>query len=128
MFDRLGLEPYKMPASNVVFARSSSEAALSREKARLLSLCWPVHRAVIEKLGASTILCLGVTTGRWVRDYLGANALAGRFVEHNARGWTSEAHFGLTGVCVITVTHPGRVDWRNPAADPTPLVKEMLAR
>jgi len=128
MFDRLGLDPRHVPASNVVFARSNGESALATEKAALLQRCWPVHQAVIERLEASTILCLGGTAGSWVRDYLGANELAGRFSETNARGWASEAHLNSSNVCVITVTHPGRANWRNPAADPSPLVREMLAR
>jgi hypothetical protein len=128
MFEKLGLNPHHVPASNVVFVRSNGEAALAHEKAVLLRQCWPVHQAVIERLGASTILCLGSTAGKWIRDYLGATALAGRFSETNARGWTSEAHLNASNVCVLTVTHPGRADWRNPAADPTPLVREMLAR
>ena len=128
MFEKLGLDPHCVPASNVVFVRSNGEAALAHEKAVLLRQCWPVHQAVIERLGTSTILCLGGTAGKWMRDYLGAAALAGRFRETNARGWASEAHLNAGNVCVITVTHPGRADWRNPAADPTPLVREMLAR
>jgi uracil-DNA glycosylase len=128
MFDRLGLDPRHIPASNVVFVRSNGEAALAHEKAELLRRCWPVHQAVIELLGASTILCLGGTAGKWVRDYVGATELAGRFSETNARGWTSEAHLNQSNICVLTVTHPGRADWRKPDADPTHLVREMLAR
>lgn len=81
-----------------------------------------------QTLGVSTVLCLGGTAGQWLRSLLGATEGAGRFVESNSRGWTSEAHVSAAGMCVITLTHPGRADWRNPAADPTPLVREMLAR
>jgi hypothetical protein len=128
LFDRLGLDPCDIPASNVVFLRSNDEAALAAEKHSLLTKCWPVHQAVINALGVSTVLCLGGTAGQWVRSLLGAKERAGRFVESNSRGWTSEAHVSGGGMCVITLTHPGRADWRNPAADPTPLVREMLAR
>jgi len=128
MFDQLGLDPHDIPASNVVFVRSNNEAALAAEKRQLLEQCWPVHAAVIEQLGATTILCLGGTAGVWVRDYLGAHKWVGHFIERNKRRWTSEAHLGPSGLCVVTVTHPGRADWRNPLADPTPLVREMLAR
>ena len=128
MFDRLGLDLRDVPASNVVFARTNSEAALASEKQELHGLCWPVHRAVIEVLGISTILCLGGTAGRWVRSILRAERYFGRFVEENARGWASEAHLSTEGVCVVTLTHPGRADWRNPDADPTPLVRAALDR
>ena len=128
MFDKLGRDLRAVPASNVVFVRSTSEATLSAEKSALLSKCWPVHDAVIRDLGIRTILCLGTTAGRWVREAVGANQLIDKFQEQNARGWTSEAHLGSDGRAVVTVTHPGRADWRNPNADPTPLLGAVLAR
>jgi hypothetical protein len=128
MFDQLGFDLRDIPASNVVFVRTNSEAALAADKQDLLGLCWPVHRAVIDALAISTILCLGGTAGRWVRSALGANQLCGRFVEDNGRGWASDAHRSGEGRSVITLTHPGRADWRNRAADPTPLVREILER
>lgn len=128
LFDRLGRDPRDVPASNVVFVRSTTEATLQAEKASLLKLCWPVHDAVISHLGAKTILCFGGTAAGWVRDIVGAKTLVGSFREQNNRGWTSEAYLSAENVCVIQVTHPSRANWRNPASDPTPLVLEMLAR
>ena len=116
------------PASNLVFVRSASEADLSAEKERLINICWPVHQAVIDSQNIETILCLGGTAGRWVREVVGATKMVDSFRESNARGWASEAHLAKDGRAVITVTHPGRVDWRNPAADPSPLVRRILER
>jgi len=59
---------------------------------------------------------------------MGASQRIDSFVESNRRGWTSEAHITPDGRAVITVTHPGRADWRNPNADPTALVQRVLAR
>lgn len=73
MLDRLGLEPRQVPASNVVFARSATEAALEAEKAAMLRVCWPVHRAVIEALEVRIVACFGGTADQWVREALGAN-------------------------------------------------------
>lgn len=128
MFDRLQMDLRETPASNLVFVRSATEADLSAEKERLISICWPVHQAVIDSLNIKTILCLGGTAGRWVREVVGATKVVESFRESNARGWLSEAHLAKDGRAVITVTHPGRVDWRNPAADPTPLVQRVLSR
>ncbi len=128
MFEMLGIDLRRVPASNLVFVRSNNEASLAAEKAELMHLCWPVHQVVIEAVKADTILCLGGTAGRWVRDEIGASCRIDSFVESNARGWTSEAHIAPDGRAVITVTHPGRADWRNPNADPTPLVKRVLSR
>ena len=128
MFDQLGRDLRAVPASNVVFVRSATEAALAAEKATLLAQCWPVHDTVIRQLRVRTILCLGTTSGRWTREVIGADRLIDRFQEKNARGWTSEAHVAPDGRAVVTVTHPGRADWRNVAADPTPLVRAVLDR
>lgn len=128
LFDHLGLDLREVPASNVVFVRTNDEASLAAEKQSLLAKCWPVHRMVIETLGIKTVICLGGTAGRWVRSMLDANEFAGKFVELNSRRWASEAHVNAKGTCVLTLTHPGRADWRNPAADPTPLVRELLER
>lgn len=91
MFDRLGVDLRQTPASNLVFARSTSEADLAAEKERLIETCWPVHQAVIDSLDIQTVLCLGGTAGRWVREVIGANKRVDSFLETNARGWTSEA-------------------------------------
>lgn len=128
VFERLGLNLREVPASNVVFVRSTSEETLGREKEVLLKQCWVVHDAVLRSLGIGTVLCLGGTAGRWTREAIGADRLIDRFREQNARGWSSEAHVAPDGRAVVTVTHPGRADWRNPAADPTPLIRAVLAR
>jgi len=128
MFKQLGLSLRDIPASNVVFVRSANEAALAAEKASLLRACWPVHEAVLGALSIRSVLALGTTAGRWIRDALGAHVRIAEFRETNARGWASEAHKAADGRAVITLTHPGRADWRNPAADPTKMVEAVLKR
>lgn len=128
MFRQLGLNLRDTPAANVVFVRSSNEAALESEKPALLRACWPVHEAVLDALGIRSVLALGSTAGRWVREAIGAHTSIGTFKETNDRGWSSEAHQAPDGRAVITLSHPGRADWRNPAADPTGLVEAVLKR
>lgn len=126
MFASLGLDPHAVPASNVVFVRSSTEGTLQAEKAVLLAACWPIHRVVIDALAVRVLLCLGGTVGRWVRAELGATELVDQYHETNQRRWRSEAHRACDGRIVLTVTHPGRADWRNSHSDPTPLVQRAL--
>jgi len=123
----LGLDPRAVPASNVVFVRSSTEAMLEAEKADLLRACWPVHRTVIDTLGIQVLMCLGGTAGRWVRKELGAWERVDGYKETNGRRWSSEAHRAGDGRMVLTLTHPGRANWCNPQSDPTPLVRRALA-
>lgn len=63
-----------------------------------------------------------------IRSFAYADTPFGEFRERNSRGWRSEAHVSGSGMAVVTLTHPGRADWRNPDADPFPLIQEVLAR
>lgn len=128
MLAQLKLDPRQVPASNVVFVRSRNEAALQAEKRHLLTVCWPVHAAVIASLGVRTVVCFGGTAGRWTRERMNANEPIDSYCETNLRGWTSQAHRAPDGRVVATLTHPSRADWTNPDADPTPLVARLLAR
>ena len=103
MFETLGIDLRETPASNVVFVRSANEAALTAEKAALLKSRWPIHAAVLRTLNIRTILCLGTTSGRWVRDAIGAHRLIDSFSEANDRGWTSQAHLAGDGRAVTFV-------------------------
>jgi hypothetical protein len=126
MLASLEFDPRAVPSSNVIFARSSTEATLQKSKDILLQACWPVHRAVIRALGIRVVLCFGGTAGRWARERLGAQQHIDSFQETNRRGWRSETHATGDGRMVLTLTHPGRADWRNPDADPTCLVRRAL--
>lgn len=126
-FDRLGLDPAMVPCGNVVFVRTVRERDLRAERDALLAACWPMHRAVIARLGVRVVVCLGGTAGAWVRDMTGAHTPIDAFVENNRRRWSSRTHRNDAGVQVVTLTHPSRVDWRNPATDPTGLVISALS-
>lgn len=127
MLGSLDLDPRAVPASNVIFVRSSTEASLVANKEALLESCWPVHEAVIEALQIQVVLCFGGTAGGGVRERLGARKHVDSFQETNRRGWRSETHATGDGRMVLTLTHPGRADWRNPDADPSGLVRRALA-
>lgn len=127
MLAALDRDPRAVPASNVIFVRSSTEATLVANKEALLQSCWPVHETVIEALQIRVVLCFGGTAGRWARERLGAQQRVDSFQETNRRGWRSETHATGDGRMVVTMTHPGRADWRNPDADPTCLVRRALA-
>ena len=124
----LGINLRLTPSSNIVFVRSATEAKLKSEKQKLLDACWPVHQAVIDELSIRGIICLGKTAGWWVRERLSAHEELDSFQETNKRGWWSTAHRSPEGRVVCTLTHPGRVDWSNPDADPGPMIVRALAK
>lgn len=127
LFRGLNLAPGTVPCSNLIFVRSRTEADLQREIAVLADRCWPFHAQVMARLRPKVVLCFGGTTGQQVRARLGANTLIDEFVEQNRRGWRSQAFAGAGSVRVVVVSHPSRADWTNPAADPTGLVRSLLA-
>jgi len=127
LFKSLGLNPGRVPCSNLYFVRSPREADITPAEAKELSdLCWPFHAHVIEKLKPRSILCFGKTAGNYVRKKLGANTLVGQFVETNNRHWQSQAFSNSTGVKVVVATHPSIADWTAKDTDPTQLIRESL--
>lgn len=127
LFKSLGLNPGRVPCSNLFFVRSPREAYLTPIEAKELSdLCWPFHAHVIEKLRPRSVLCLGKTAGNYVRKQLRANTLVGQFVETNNRHWRSQAFANATGIKVVVATHPSIADWTAKDTDPTQLIRQSL--
>ena len=110
----------------MVLARTPSEADLARDFERLAQMCWPFHQRVIDRLGVRVVVCFGKRAGNYVRQQFDAHREIDQFIETNNRGWKSTTHQGTDGLKIVTVTHPSRADWRNPAADVTPLVRRAL--
>ena len=128
LLNRLSLDPGKVPASNLVFPRSRQEQGITDELMVLAEVCWRFHQAVIERLRVRAVICFGRTAADFVCRKFDAHNEVGCFVEDNSRGWTSRTFEGPGEVRVIQVTHPSRADWRNPASDPTELVRASLGR
>ncbi|MCW3834942.1 uracil-DNA glycosylase family protein [Sphingomonas canadensis] len=126
MLHILGRDPRLTPSSNAIFVRSTNEGSLGSERDLLLQACWPVHQAVLDSLRVRVVVCLGKTAGALFRKKMDAHNPLDEIRERNARGWASTAHQAPDGRIVISVTHPSRASWINPASDPSPLVAEML--
>jgi hypothetical protein len=128
LFRTLNRDPGRVPASNVVFFRSDQESDIKGQFRELAGLCWPFHHNVIHRLGVRVVVCFGNTAGDWVRDRLNANKHVDSYIENNHRKWQSNAYRNDKGIGVVTLTHPSRAAWTNPASDPTNLVARMLER
>lgn len=127
LLSALGLDPGEVPASNLVFQRSTRESVIDGNMLELSGLCWPFHQAVIDRLKIRTVVCFGKTAGNFVRKQLRANQLMSEFIEKNERRWKSRLFINGTGLTVIEATHPSIADWTAPATDPTELVRKALA-
>lgn len=123
----LGLNVRRVPASNLVFARSSREDSFDGNMEELAHETWPFHRAVIERLGVRVVVCFGKTAGGFVRNKLGAHQLVDSFIEDNNRRWQSALHERAGGLRVATLTHPSIAKWSTRQTDPTVLVRRALA-
>lgn len=126
LFRAIGRDPRTVPASNLIFVRTSRESGLGTETPALVRACWPFHEAVISELGVGVIVCFGGTSGGWVREFLGANRLVDQFTEANDRRWTSSTYANDGGLSVVTLTHPSIAKWDVVATDPTFLVRAAL--
>ena len=126
---KIGKDVGEVPASNVIFKRSTSFSTLQCDAQCLVDMCWPFHQSVIETLGVRIVVCLGKKAGPYVRDKMGAKIKICNFEERNRRGWLSEVHERLgDGLQVVTLTHPSVADWTNAKTDPTGLVVRALRR
>ena len=121
-FRQLNVNPGEVPASNVVFARSSRKATLEGDYTKMATDCWRFHQAVIDGLDVRIVVCLGNDAGGWVRSRLFAHQQIAEFVEDNNRRWTSRLYANSNGLKVAVLTHPSIAAWTNPKTDPTRLV------
>ncbi len=126
LFRQLDLDPGVVPASNLIFLRSSREDELEGDVQELASQCWPFHESVIEKLGVRVVVCLHKTTTGWVCDQVGAHTQMDEFIERNRRRWSSHTFRSSEGITVVGLTYPGIADWTASATDPTHLVLRAL--
>lgn len=126
LIKRLGLDPQKTAASNVVFVRSVRERGIASTFSEVAHLCWPFHHPVIERLGVRVVLCFGQRAGNWVCGRLVAVNCVDEFIEKNKRGWRSRAYRNAKGIAVLVATHPSRADWTKHETDPSDLVRRML--
>jgi len=129
LLNQLGLAARSVPASNLVFVRSARWKHLTRDsKQDLLERCWPVHKAIIERLQVQVIVCMGKDAGGWVREKLDVGEeTIDVYTEDNKRRWRSEAHKNANGQRVLTLTHPSVAKWCACASNPTALAKRALA-
>ena len=126
LFSRLGVDPGKVPSSNVVFLRSNRTNELVQGFAELARLCWPFHQRVIEDLGVRVVVCLGGKSTDWVLSRVSAYRQIDEFIEKNGRGWASRTHRSDGGLTVVGLTHPSVADWTDSATDPTDLVLRAI--
>ena len=128
LFRKLGCSAGSVPASNIVFVRSSREVNLDGNMQEMAEICWPFHEAVISNLSPKAILCFGQTAGNFICHKLSASKQVDEFVEQNNRRWTSRTFQNNNGIKIIVATHPSIANWASPVTDPTVLVSRALGQ
>lgn len=126
--DSLGLNPGAIPAAQLIFRRWDAASAPAADVERQWAEeCWPFHQAVIDRIGVRVVVCLGQYPGNWTRRKLGADPdPVAEFRETNNRGWESNI-WQAGDRYIVSLSQPVRANWINPTADPTPLVRRVLA-
>ena len=126
LLKNIDTHPGSVPASNIVFQRSCRESSINGNMRDLAEICWPFHRAVIEKTNPRAILCFGKTAGKFVCEKIGANRQVDEFIEKNNRHWRSQTFINIHGIKVVVATHPSIANWCATSTDPSILVKRAL--
>ena len=127
---KIGMNIGEIPASNLIFKRSTDFSQLQGDAKELAKDCWPFHQKVIDTLGVKIVVCLGKTASDFVREkeQLNAHRHSCTFVENNGRRWRSETHESTDGIQVVRLSHPSRADWTKCKTDPTGLVVRAMRR
>ncbi len=124
----IGMDLCEVPASNLIFKRSTVFSKLQGDAKQLAEACWPFHQKVIDTLGVRVVVCLGKPASDFVREKLKAHRQICKFVENNGRRWQSHTYESLKGIQVVRLSHPSRADWTKCKTDPTGLVLRALCR
>ena len=128
----LGLDLRAIPSSHLIFpcwdAGSEPGAAVERQWAEE---CWSFHQAVIDRLEIRIVVCLGSYARDWAlkkeRERTGVMPEpVDKFVADNKWAWRSYV-YPAGDRYIVSLTHPVWSNWINPTADPTPLVRRVLA-
>ena len=125
LFNALNFNASEVPASNICFVRSKDEKSIKPFLKKYVDQCWPFHQAVIETLSIQMIICLGKTTGNFVRNKLDATEYIGYYEEQNNRKWKTELYKNKEGLIVVSATHPSRADWTKANSSPIPKIVEV---
>ena len=133
LFEALGLNPKAVPASNVVFQRSSRIDKIPPACwNKLAKKCWPFHRSVIEQLGVRVILCMGQKARDGVIAGLQSDKPeAGKFLKvgkPESSLKTVGGYYRNNGnIAVVHLPYPTTwIDWTTAIADHKPLIQSAL--
>ena len=127
LFDVVGYDPGAVPASNVLFLRSSNYQKYPGDRDVHASECWAFHESVIHELSISVVVIVGKKLKPFVLDRLNACELVECWTDENKQPWRSTWHRNRKGLSVVVLAHPTRGhDWTRPASDPTKLVLAAL--
>ena len=127
LIQELGLDPRKVPASNVVFQRSKSKPRPKEKFELLASECWPFHEAVIRDLEVRVIVCFR-GADNFVRHKVDARMKVDKNDKSADKMERSYSYVNSEGLTVVVVPHPSHNDWENPEGDPSELIKRALKR
>ena len=125
LFENTDLVSNETPASNCIFVRTRRANKL-RNRRGLEELCWPFHKAVIERLGVKLIMCLGDQAGEIVKRRMGARKQVDQQMEDNNRPWGTRVFCNAEGMIVLVAPHPSVSKWSTPQCDPSPIVNRWL--
>ena len=127
LFRVVGLDPGTVPASNIVFARSSEISQYSGDLDVDARECWAFHQEVIDRLSVEVVVVVGKSKGAFVRERLKTNRAVKCWTDKNRQPWKSTWYRNTGSLSAVVLAHPTRGhQWTRTASDPTGLLLEAL--
>ncbi len=125
-FNQLGLDPGRVPSSNLFFVRSRTIAKTTSART-YAEKCWGFHKEVIRNLHISMVICFHKSFGKeFLMEKMRGRRLQETASEQNRRGWTAEVYRTEEDKILVFLPHPSRSDWRKPECDFSGLVNKYI--
>ena len=124
LFEKMGMDPGEVPASNLIFQRSTE---MPKDYDTLASNCWIFHGSVIWELDVRVVVLFGLTKREFLRKKL--NMLISRRKEcRSTNGDLISVTYEGHSRTLVVLRHPSRYSWINSANedDPTEAVLQAL--
>ena len=129
LFDKLSVNPGKVPASNLVFPRSTEIATYYGSFNDAASECLQFHKTVIKQLSVRVVVHFGLSKHSWLCKQLNASQCGESFTDNGRRiSITSQNADGLKVVSLVHPTPRRGYPWleRKVEDDPTESVIRAL--
>lgn len=143
-FKDIGVPSYSVPATNIIFVRTSSQINLENQYNKqkidtLIDMCWKFHKKALSYVKPKVILSFSSMATDALMDKMGGKKNwtksfscrqptdEGYFIYRVfTRTGVSAPHMGSCNI-IMQVTHPARVNWNKAKLSPACVYKKVIS-